>query len=379
MSLDRFRPLALTFAACLLSSAAFCQYTAQPSTTMRNQLPVDAKRPVSISGQVVLEDGTPSPEPVEVLRVCGSMIRRETYTNAKGKYSIILDEGSTNKNFQGASEGGGVADFGAQMGARVSTTTRTQLWGCEIRASLPGFTSSGVSLEGRDFSVPITLSPIVLHRATGAAANSISAISAKAPENARKEFDKARDSLSQKKYEDADKHLAKAIEIYPQYATALDLRGREQRLRKEDTEAEKSFLAAITADEKYLPPYMQLATMNAAQARWPNVELLTSKVIEFDPLSYPDAFFLNAFAHFNMNHLPEAEASAKKAVDMDKEHHYPRAVLLLGKILQKKGDNERAAEQFRAYLKLEPSTPEAAELQAFAAKYNPSAATAKSN
>jgi tetratricopeptide (TPR) repeat protein len=370
------RSLLAVFSVGALSGAALAQYSSQPSTNLPSHMPTETRRPVSISGQVVLEDGTPSREPVEILRVCGSMVRREVYTDAKGKFSIVLDENSTNKTFQGASEGGGTGDFGAQLGNRVSTTTRTQLWGCEIRAALPGYTSSAVSLQGRDFSVPVTIAPIVLRRSTGAEANLFSAVSAKAPEDARKEFEKGRDDFLKKKYSDADKHLAKAIDLYPQYSSAMELRGRTQRLLKQDPEAEKSFLAAINVDEKFVPPYIQLAGLNAGQSRWDNVLLLTGKVIEFDPMSYPDAYFLNAFAHFNLKEMAEAEATAKKAVEIDKDHRFPRAELLLGKILQSKGENVAAAEHFRNYVKMEPTSPEIKTINEFLAKVQQDSATA---
>jgi tetratricopeptide (TPR) repeat protein len=340
-------------------------------------MPTETRRPASISGQVVLEDGTPSREPVEILRVCGNMVRRETYSNEKGKFTIILDENSTSKTLQGASEGGGTAEFGAQIGNRISTTTRTQLWGCEIRAALPGFTSSSVSLQGRDFSMPVTIPPIVLRRSRGVEGNIINAISAKAPEDARKEFEKGREEFLKKKYSDADKHLARAIHLYPQYSTAMDLRGRAQRLMKQDAEAEKSFLAAINVDEKFIPPYIQLAGLNASQARWDNVLLLGGKVIEFDPFNYPDAYFLKAFAHFNLKQMAEAETNAKKAVEIDKEHRFPRAELLLGRILQAKGDNVAAAEHLRNYLKLEPTSSEVKSINEFLAKVEQENANAK--
>jgi len=381
INLRMSRSLLTVVTAVSLSGVGLAQNTGQPSIANRpSYMPTETRRPVSISGQVVLEDGTPAREPVEILRVCGKMVRRETSSNEKGKFSIILDENSTNRTFQGASEGGGTSDFGAQLGGRISTTTRTQLWDCEIRASLPGFTSSAVSLQGRDFSMPITLPPIVLRRSSGVDGNIISAISAssmKAPEDARKEFEKGREEFLKKNYSDADKHLAKAIQLYPQYTIAMDLRGRTQRLMKQDPEAEKSFLAAINADEKFIPPYIQLAGLNASQARWDNVLLLSGKIIELDPSNYPDAYFLKAFAHFNLKQMAEAETNSKKAVEIDKEHHFPRAELLLGRILQANGDNVAAAEHLRNYLKFEPTSSEAKSINEFLTKVDQENASAK--
>ncbi len=170
--------------------------------------------------------------------------------------------------------------------------------------------------------------------------------------------------------------LRRPLEIYPQYASALDLRGRAQRLQKKDDEAQKSFLAAISADEKYIPPYIQLAGLYAARANWAEVLRLSGKVMELDPLSYPDAYFLNAFAHFNLKELPQAEASAQKAVEIDKEHRFPRAELLLGKIQKDRGEDAAAVGHLRNFIKLEPNSPEVPGIQEYMAQVDGQSATA---
>jgi Tfp pilus assembly protein PilF len=369
------RSLFSTVGTLLISGTAFAQYTAQPTVTPMD-VPSETRRTAEIHGQVVLEDGTPLAEPAEIYRVCGNMTRRETYTNEDGKFSISLDPNSTNKNFQGASEGGGTGEFGARMGNWNSTTTRTVLWGCDIRASVQGYLSSTVSLEGKDFSTPVDIGRIVLRPTGGTAASSISITSMKAPDDARTEFDKGRKDFFNKKYEKAEKHLKKATELFPQYAAAWDILGRDQRMLKQDEDAEKSFLSSIKADDKYISPYMQLAGMNAAKANWSEVLRLTDKVASLDPASRPDAYFLSAIARYNLKQLAQAEISARKAVDADKEHQFPRAALLLGNILQTKGDNKGAAEQFRNYLKMEPNSQDAPRLQAYLAKVDGQNATA---
>jgi tetratricopeptide (TPR) repeat protein len=368
----KVRSYLLTLAIFGLSMSGVAQYSAQPSTNLPSQMPSETNRPVSITGQVVLEGGTPLSEPAAILRVCGSMVHREVVTASDGKFTVILNDTNANGTLQGASEGGGTNEFGARLGGgQVSQTTRTQLWGCELRASLAGYVSSSVSLAGKDFSTPINIGPIVLRKSGGGdSALSISAISAKAPEDAKKEYAKGLDEFSKKKYPEAEKHLAKAVEIYPQYAMAWDLRGREQRMQQLNKSAEDSFLAAIKADEKFIPPYLQLAGLYAANGLWEDTLRPAGKVIEIDPVHYPDAYFLNALALYNLQQLEPAETSARKAIESDKEHRYPRAELLLGWILQAKGDKPGAAEHYRAYLKLEPTTAEAPKIKAFLATAN---------
>src|SRR5262249_15185820 len=154
-----------------------------------------------------------------------------------------------------------------------------------------------VSLAGRDFSLPVSLGPITLRRIGGGAGTSISATALLAPESARKEYDKGRDDFAKKQFADADKHLAKAIQVYPNDASALDLRGREQRARRLDNEAEKSFVEAISADDKYVPPYLHLAQLHATHGKWPEVIRLSDKAIELDAASYPDPYYFKTVAH----------------------------------------------------------------------------------
>jgi len=94
-------------------------------------------------------------------------------------------------------------------------------------------------------------------------------------------------------------------------------------------------------------------------------------------VSYPSAYFLNGAAHYNLKEIPEAEKSALKAVQVDKEHNLPRAELLLGSILQIKGDEAGAAQHLRAYLTLQPNSPEAPKIKNFLAKVDGQSAAAQ--
>ncbi|MGE5113415.1 MAG: tetratricopeptide repeat protein [Acidobacteriaceae bacterium] len=195
-----------------------------------------------------------------------------------------------------------------------------------------------------------------------------------APDDARKEFEKGEKDFSRKKYPDAEKHFAKAVEAYPQYAQAWEMLARAQRIERNYTEAEKSYLAAISADEKFISPYIQLSGMYAGQAKWDAVLRLTAKVVALDANNYPDAYFLQAFAFYNLKQVPEAETSARKAVETDRLRRFPRAELLLGRILQTKGDDAGAAEHLRTYIKMEPNSPEAPNIQSFLAQFDKDAA-----
>jgi tetratricopeptide (TPR) repeat protein len=352
----------------LLSIAAAAQISAQPTTNLPSGLPSETNRPVSISGRIVLEDGTALAEAVEVQRICGNVVKGDTFSDSQGKFIVFLDDRST-AAFQSASEGGGVTEMGAQMGGRSSQTTRTQLWGCEVRAVLPGYVSGAVSLAGIDFSAPVTLSPIVMRRVSAGVGNSISAIALKAPKDARAEYDKGRDDFSKKKYDDAEKHLAKAVDKYPQYASAYDLRGRVQRAMQKPDEAEKSFRSAIDADKEYVPPYLHLAALQASRGKWDDVVQFSDQAIKLDDRTYAEPYYFKAVAHLKLNQVAEAQQNLTKLLDVDKEHHFPKGDLMLGNILRAQGDKAGAIGHFQNYIKYEPVAADAARVKAFLQEY----------
>jgi tetratricopeptide (TPR) repeat protein len=370
MNLRKFpRLLLASLLTQFLGTLAFAQISAQPTTNLPSAFPSETNRPVSISGRIVLEDGTALAEAVEVQRICGNVVKGDTFSDSQGKFTVFLDDKST-AAFQSASEGGGVSEMGAQIGGgRASQTTRTQLWGCEVRAVLPGYLSGAVSLAGIDFSAPVTLSPIVMRRVSSGAGNSISAIALKAPKDARAEYDKGRDDFSKKKYDDADKHLAKAVDKYPQYASAYDLRGRVQRAMQKNDEAEKSFRSAIDADKEYVPPYLHLAALQASRGKWGDVVQFSDQAIKLDDRSYAEPYYFKAVAHLKLNQVSEAQQNLAKLLEIDKDHHFPKGDLMLGNILRAQGDKAGAIGHFQNYIKYEPVAADAARVKAFLQEY----------
>src|SRR6185295_5860438 len=124
-------------------SAPSVPTTPPPSVPHPNKFPsMDVSRPIYLHGRVVLDRGGELSEPVPIQRVCGSVTRREGYTDTSGNFSILVGD---NSNFQDASESG-------SFSGRPTTVTARQLWNCELRAMLPGYSSSVITLAGRDFN-----------------------------------------------------------------------------------------------------------------------------------------------------------------------------------------------------------------------------------
>ncbi len=80
----------------------------------------------------------------------------------------------------------------------------------------------------------------------------------------------------------------------------------------------------------------------------------TYKVLHLNPYDFPAAYYDNAVANLQLNHLDVAEKSAREAVKVDTAHQNPRANYILGIILAQKRDRKGAAECLRAYLQYAP-------------------------
>jgi tetratricopeptide (TPR) repeat protein len=297
---------------------------------------------------------------VSIRRVCGGVVQQEGHTDIHGAFSMMLGDRDTIPD--GAETGVYVTP-----GPNLGISTR-QLWNCEIRADLAGYRSSSILLAALDVTGPPDIGTIVLTKIGGSEGNSISVVSMKAPDNARREYAKGQEDYDKQKFSNAEKHLAKAVEIYPQYAVAWELRGLEQQKQQQNENARKSYQAAIAADQKFVRPYIRLAYLEATQPNWQEVLRLTDLAIRVDPIHYPDAYFLNGAAHYRLHQLPEAEHNAQKAVDLDKQHRFVRSELLLGLVLRERGNQAAATQHLRTYLSLVPNCPEAPQIRTYLAK-----------
>jgi tetratricopeptide (TPR) repeat protein len=338
---------------------------AQPSTTTpTDRFPQESARPVYLTGKVILEDGTPPPDSVTIERNCNGVVRPEGYTDSKGRFSIQL--GQNPFLFADASVGssGSMPGFGSQSSSNGGFNpagggiSERDLMGCEIRASLVGYRSDLVSLAGRRYLDRPDVGTIVLHRYVNVPGTTISLTSLAAPKDAAKAFDKGRDAVRKEKWEEARKQFEKAVEGYPKYAAAWYELGLTLEHLKDVPGAGKAYQRAFAADERFLPPYLQLASMAIEKRDWSEVVARTDQVVKLDPMNFPVIYLYNSIGQFNLNNMDASEKSAREALKLDTAHRYPDANRVLGVILARRGDFEGAAENLKAYLKLAPNAPE---------------------
>jgi tetratricopeptide (TPR) repeat protein len=331
----------------------------------------EIRRPIFLSGKVVMEDGTPPPDSVVIERMCNGVVRPEGYTDSKGRFSIELGRnnmmmadasvGSMNNDMGIGSPGGSRTQRGGigSMGGDQGGYSPRDLMGCELRASLPGYRSEVVNLSGRRLFDNPDVGVIILRRLANVEGSTISLTSLKAPKDAKKAFEKGRKALDKRKWEQAEKELQRSVGIYPQYAAAWFELGRAFQQQDKVNEARNAYSKAVEADAKFVNPYLQLADLAVREQKWQEVIDTTNRIVKLDPVDFPVAYFYNSVANYQLRNFEAAEDSAREALKLDKQHRIPKVNHVLGVILAQKGDFSEAAQQMKSYLQFAPNANDA--------------------
>jgi tetratricopeptide (TPR) repeat protein len=306
-------------------------------------------KPTLLMGKVALEDGSPSPQSATVQGVCHGVVQAQGYTDPKGYFSIQLNRS--------------VPAFAGD--------TREQMTGalfladdCELRAEVPGFVSQSVrlSITPADTGI-VDAGTILLYPSTAASGYTVSATTLAAPKDAQRAFEKGREEEKKGKWASARDKFLKAVQTYPRYALAWFELGRVQKHEGNLNDARQSFHEALAADSHFVVPYTELAQIAVQEKRWQEVAETTGQLLQLDPVSFPQYWFLNSAANYNLKKVDQAEKAVLRGMHLDVQQRIPEMHYLLAAILVHKHDYHGAAEHVRDYLALAPQAPNAPEAQ----------------
>ena len=335
---------------------------------------LEQQQPQIVMGKVILEDGTPPPDPVLIQMVCNGTPRAIAYTDLRGHFSADLNNRVSRAMFADASEpGNGTADTIASRGSDSSTmngvqptasTLRQQnLMSCELRAYQPGFRSETIQLTNRHFMEKPDVGVLVLRRLSKVEGLTISATSALAPSDAKKAFEKAHKDELKDKWPEAQTEFEKAVAIYPKYATAWYELGNVQQAQHDLDGARLSYGKALEADPKFVNPYGQLAAIAAGEKKWREVVDDTAHLLQLDPVDFPQAWLYNAVAHFGLRDWDAAAKSAREGLSRDPDHRFPKLSQVLGGALAMENDYPGSVQNLRDYLRYAPDAGDAEQVR----------------
>jgi hypothetical protein len=325
------------------------------------------RRPVRLSGKVVLADGSPLPGSVNVELRCSGSVRQQAFTFSDGNFSFEVGSPSS-MAFADASVGGAWSPGGANnpSGQRGldSFDGSMNLAGCELRAVLPGFQSDRLQLGMRRPLDSSEVGNIVLRRLEKVSGSTVSFASLAAPKKARKAFEKATKELRKKKvkYSKVSKELEKAVEIYPKYAAAWNLLGATRLKLKDEGGASEAFKQAIEADPEYVSPYIELAMLEGDSNHWVEVSRLSDRILELNPY-IGQAHYFSAVANFNLGKIDLAAKSIYQYKKDEASKMFADSYYLAGAIFASKGSATSAAAEFRQLLKSFPQDQRADQIR----------------
>ena len=321
-------------------------------------------RDYQVTGRIVMGDRSPVPLTVSVELVCNGQVRKRVRPYANGDFSVPLgtdasdspDVATPTDLFGGQKIPFDTRSAAVSPGASAgSDAGRFDLSGCEVRAVLPGYQSNEIALGPRRLLDKPDIGQLVLRRTMTPDGTAVSANTQAAPVKARTAFDTARKDLQKEKpdYAHAARELEKAVDAYPVFSAAWNLLGRTRLALSDADGARAAFGKSISADPKYVEPYIHLARLEVNEARWGETINLMTQVQQLNPY-LPDAHYLRALAHFQ---LAEFDAAEKWALEVQKNSDlgpYPVIHYILGAIDARRGNFDSAAVKLRQFLQTKP-------------------------
>lgn len=336
--------------------------TPSQNTTSTPQPP----RPIWIKGTVMMYDGEAPTESVTIERICSAnSVRAEGYTDSKGRFSFNLGQNAgvfadaSNNSAAFAQPGGAGSGPTSGLGG-ASPNPDSGYWDCELRARLPGYRSSTLSLAGRRTLDDSDVGVIVLYPMIGIQGLTASATSGQAPKDARKAYERGLAAVKKDKLDQAEQEFRRAVQIDGKYAEAWLELGEVLEKAERYPDAREAYARALSADPKFVYPYQQLYQIALREQNWKDLAEKTDQLVHLDPYEFPNAYYYNALAHLELKEYDAAEKSSKQAVEADWKQANPKTHYLRGAILVKLKDWAGAAASFRAYLRAAPNATDKA-------------------
>jgi hypothetical protein len=365
MRVESLFQTAVGMAATLTAIASL--YGSPQENELRRAMEVRGAERISLSGRVVVADGTPPPATAQIETICDGRRQTQGTTKNDGVFQITLGNDPTasiSSARDSAPAGVGSDSFGRAAPGNMDSLGHVDLTSCEVRAVLPGFTSSVIQLGRRSAFESPEIGNLILTPYGKDGDPTVSATTLQAPKEAQKAFEKGvKETRGDKpKWDRAAKELSKAVELYPQFAEAWYELG-EARLRLQDVaKAREAFQHAIEADANFQKPYAPLSLIELKQGNKEDAARLADKAVSLNP-GLTEAHFYAAMAHFMLGNLDRAGEAGLMVKKQGGAQSYPRVLVILGDYYAQKQDFVASAQSYGEYLEIEPDSPMAEQVR----------------
>jgi tetratricopeptide (TPR) repeat protein len=181
------------------------------------------------------------------------------------------------------------------------------------------------------------------------------------PKPARKAYEQGLKSQKENRAEQALAAFSQAIEIYPQYFQALTDRGNLLVQRNKLAEASADFERALQVNGQYSPALRGAGYCNIQLQKYEVAIGLLEKSLLYEP-KIPLTHMLLGYASLSLNRYHEAKRELQEALKLGADT-VARARVYLAEILAHEGKFKEAADEIRAYLRINPNASDAENLK----------------
>ena len=188
------------------------------------------------------------------------------------------------------------------------------------------------------------------------AGHTVSVTALRIPEKAMNAFHKAAQAFQKGKFEDAEKHVLKALEVVPNYAQALTLRGLLKFQKTDVQGGEQDFQQAIRSDPNYDLSYFAMGAALNSTGQFLQAQKALEEGLKINPVSWQGYFELSK-ALLGQHDFRNALKNVVKAESCNPP--FPAIHLVKAHALLGLKDYEEATQELERYLTENSTGPEA--------------------
>lgn len=180
----------------------------------------------------------------------------------------------------------------------------------------------------------------------------IPAIRLKIPDKAKEQFDKGSEAREQQEWEESRRHFQAAIDLYPDYDLAYNGLGTAAWQLRDAAGARAAFLKATQLNEQFAEAQRNLSRILLGERNWVELAAHLNSSLKVEPTNVW-ALAYAAYAELQLRRFPEALDHAQRV------HNLPHGKMawvhmVAGYAQEGMGQKQKAAEEFKLYLKEDP-------------------------
>ena len=186
-------------------------------------------------------------------------------------------------------------------------------------------------------------------------------IDADVPPKARKELEKGNDSAQKNQWQEASDHYQKAIELYPNYATAYNNLGSARMNLNDAAGAKAAFEHAVAINDKYAGAWLNLARIQHQSGDLKGAEQSLKKALAAEPKNVQVLADL-AQVELLLNNFDATEDYERQANALPHQG-YAMIHVLAAYAYQQQNKVPEALAEYKLYLQEDPKGPMAQKVQ----------------